>query len=184
MDSGTLSRVGAELLEFMNDNDNGVFVVMTANDVTQLPPELTRAGRLDAIWYFSLPSLAERKEIFKIHLSKTNIDYDESILDEAAKESEHYTGAEIEQIVKTALRKAFKKYLELNVKEISKEDLLESIKEVIPIYKSSKEVINYLENWARERCRNTSSLKNDDDSFDDKALLEGLNDDLDGDFDL
>ena len=43
---------------------------MTSNDVSQLPPELTRAGRLDATWYFSLPTLSERKEIFKIHLKK------------------------------------------------------------------------------------------------------------------
>ena len=68
-DSGAIARAFGLVLEFLNDNDNGVFVVMTSNDVSQLPPELTRAGRLDATWYFSLPTLEERKQIFRIHLN-------------------------------------------------------------------------------------------------------------------
>lgn len=49
-DSGVVARAFGKVLEFLNDNDNGVYVIMTSNDVSQLPPELTRAGRLDAIW--------------------------------------------------------------------------------------------------------------------------------------
>ena len=48
-DGGTLARTFGSILQFLN-KDNGVFTVMTSNDVSQLPPELTRAGRLDAIW--------------------------------------------------------------------------------------------------------------------------------------
>lgn len=48
-DGGTLARTFGSILQFLN-KDNQVFTVMTSNDVSQLPPELTRAGRLDAIW--------------------------------------------------------------------------------------------------------------------------------------
>ena len=71
-DSGITSRVFQEILKFMNDNDSGVYVIMTSNDVSQLPPEFTRAGRLDATWYFGLPKEEERREIFKFILTSIN----------------------------------------------------------------------------------------------------------------
>ena len=73
---------------------------MTSNDVSQLPPELTRSGRLDAIWYFSIPTQEEREAIFKIHLDKTGKTYDSSIIENLANHAENYTGAEIKNIEK------------------------------------------------------------------------------------
>ena len=49
-DSGTLARVFGSVLEMLNDNTNGIFCIMTSNNVRELPPELTRSGRLDGIW--------------------------------------------------------------------------------------------------------------------------------------
>ena len=72
-DSGTLARVFGSVLEMLNDNTNGIFCIMTSNNVKELPPELTRAGRLDAIFYFSAPTLEERKEIFKVHMNKKDL---------------------------------------------------------------------------------------------------------------
>ena len=45
-DSGTSKRLLGTLLTWMAENDKRVFVVATANDVTALPPELIRKGRL------------------------------------------------------------------------------------------------------------------------------------------
>lgn len=154
---------------------------MTANDVSQLPPELTRAGRLDAIWYHTLPNIEERKEIFKIYFKKANRKIDEDTLSEIAKESYGYTGAEIEQIVKVSLRKAYKRYstTEDKTKEIKPEEVLESIKEVIPIYKSSREQIVSLEKWAEGRARTTSRAEEEDYNY---SLDEDLVDKLRLDF--
>ena len=61
-DAGTLSRVMASVLNFLQE-DTDVIVMMTSNDVSQLPPELTRSGRIDTQWIFDLPNKFEREEI-------------------------------------------------------------------------------------------------------------------------
>lgn len=152
-DSGALARVMGALLEFMADNKDGVFTIMTSNDVTKLPPELTRAGRLDAIWYFSLPTEEERKAIFKVHLNKVKKNISEEALNEIAKATADYTGAEIEQIVKASLRKAFlNKVKNKSNGDITLAELMESKELVVPISRSSQEKIQALEAWARGRA--------------------------------
>jgi SpoVK/Ycf46/Vps4 family AAA+-type ATPase len=126
---------------------------MTSNDISKLPPELTRSGRLDAKWFFGIPSESERKDILKIHLNLTNKDYDEKIIDKLAKETKDYTGAEIKEIVKQSVWKAFKRLKQDNNNAIIFEDISSCIKNVIPIATSSKEQVSYLENWARTRAR-------------------------------
>jgi SpoVK/Ycf46/Vps4 family AAA+-type ATPase len=136
------------------NNDKGIFTVMTSNNVKDLPPELTRAGRLDAIWYFSLPNEEERQEILAVHFKKREQKVPEPIVREIAKETQGYTGAELEQIVKSAIKKAYVRKAKNidNEFEITKKDLIESKKEVIPISKSSKEKIAALEQWAKGRA--------------------------------
>ena len=152
-DSGAIARAFGLVLEFLNDNDNGVFVVMTSNDVSQLPPELTRAGRLDAIWYFTLPTLEERVQIFNIHLNKTGKTVPETTIHEIAKATDKYTGAEIELIVKSALRRAYLEKVKTGEdKGITYDILLKAVNDVIPIAVSSKEQILGLERWAQNRA--------------------------------
>ena len=69
-DGGTASRVFGTLLTWLSEKTSPVFVIATANDVSALPPELLRKGRLDEIFYVDLPSEAERREVFVIHLQK------------------------------------------------------------------------------------------------------------------
>lgn len=126
---------------------------MTSNDVSQLPPELTRAGRLDAIWYFTLPTLEERKQIFKIHLDNTGKKVSETIINEVAEITDKYTGAEIQLVVKSALRRAYLEKVKTGTdKGITKDILLKAINDVIPIAVSSKEQILGLERWAQNRA--------------------------------
>lgn len=152
-DSGAIARAFGLVLEFLNDNEDGVFVVMTSNDVSQLPPELTRAGRLDAMWYFGLPTLKERQQIFEIHLNKTGKKVDKDDIEKIAYETDKYTGAEIELIVKSALRRAYLEYVKTGVDNgITYSILKKSVEDVVPISTSSKEQILSLERWASNRA--------------------------------
>lgn len=152
-DSGAIARAFGLVLEFLNDNDNGVFVVMTSNDVSQLPPELTRAGRLDAMWYFGLPTLEERRQIFNIHLAKTGKKFDPQVVEKIAVNTEKYTGAEIELIVKSALRRSYLEYVKTGIDNgITYSALQQSVEDVVPISVSSKEQILSLERWASNRA--------------------------------
>ena len=60
-DGGTSQRVLGTLLTWMAENDKPVFVVSTANDISRLPPELIRKGRLDEIFFVDLPDVNSRK---------------------------------------------------------------------------------------------------------------------------
>ena len=71
-DGGTNSRVFSTILTWMQEKTKPVFVVATANDISQLPPEFLRKGRFDEIFFVDLPTKEERMEILRIHLSKNN----------------------------------------------------------------------------------------------------------------
>jgi SpoVK/Ycf46/Vps4 family AAA+-type ATPase len=69
-DGGTSSRVFGSFLSWMQDKNAQVFVVATANDVTQLPPEMLRKGRWDELFFVDLPNQAEREAIWEIQIGK------------------------------------------------------------------------------------------------------------------
>ena len=118
-----------------------------------MPPELTRSGRLDTVWYFGLPTEEERKEIWRIHFSKTPIQICDETLNYAAANSQNLTGAEIKEAVKVTMRKAYKRYLKDNNKGITTIDIDEAISEIVPVYNASKEKIVSLEKYAENRAR-------------------------------
>ena len=76
-DGGTTARVFGTFLTWLSEKTAPVFVVATANDISQLPPELLRKGRLDEIFFVDLPSQEERKDIFRIHLNRRGREADE-----------------------------------------------------------------------------------------------------------
>src|ERR1700761_3800300 len=88
-DGGTTARVFGTFLTWLSEKTAPVFVVATANDISQLPPELLRKGRLDEIFFVDLPDKEERAEIFGIHLAKRGRDaaaFDLEALAEASAE--------------------------------------------------------------------------------------------------
>lgn len=92
-----------------------MFVIATANNISSLPAELLRKGRFDEIFFVDLPTEREREEIFKLHLMKrlknsdvaSKIDLTSELFKELASQTEGFVGAEIEQVVISALYEAF-----------------------------------------------------------------------------
>jgi SpoVK/Ycf46/Vps4 family AAA+-type ATPase len=155
-DSGTTARVFATFITWMQEKTAPVFLVATANDVSQLPPELLRKGRFDEIFFIDLPDSDERKDIFTIHLKKRKRDPSGFDLPELAQISKGFSGAEIEQVVAGALFKAF----DAN-RDLMQEDLVGEAKSIVPLSVMMAEDINALREWARLRTRPAS--RNDDD---------------------
>ena len=179
-DGGVTNRVLQAILKFMNDNDSGVYVVMTSNDVSQLPPEFTRAGRLDATWYFGLPNATEREAIFKVHFGHKNKTVGDVILKRAVAATKGYTGAEIQQVVKNTMIKAFQRYKEDGNANITVDDVIAAAAEVIPVSQSSREKIAALENYCRTRARFASGIvgtpqKEQEDESEEEGFLLDLN---------
>jgi SpoVK/Ycf46/Vps4 family AAA+-type ATPase len=154
LDSGTSTRVFGSFLTWMQEKTAPVFVVATANDISSLPPELLRKGRFDEIFFLDLPTEEERKEIFAVHLRKRRripVDYD---LDALAAASEGYVGAELEQAVIEAMYIGFND----NQREFTTEDVLKSIKRLVPLSVSQRETISSLRLWLREGRAQSASF--------------------------
>lgn len=151
-DGGTTARVMSTFLTWLSEKQSPVFVIATANDISQLPPELLRKGRLDEIFFVDLPRVEERVEIFQIHIAKRGRKPDRFDLPLLAQASEGFSGAEIEQAVISALYDAF--YLN---RDIETEDILKSLKETVPLSKTMREKIDGLRSWADGRARFASA---------------------------
>lgn len=145
-DSGTSRRVLGSFLTWMSERKKSVFIVATSNDITSLPPELIRKGRLDEIFFVDLPDTPARQEIFNIHLSRRNVDpaaFDLNILADA---SDGFSGAEIEQAVVSALYRA-----RSAGREMATDLIIEEISKTSPLSKVMAENIASLRQWAQGR---------------------------------
>jgi MoxR-like ATPase len=151
-DGGTTARVFGTFLTWLAEKNSPVFVVATANDISHLPPELLRKGRLDEIFFVDLPDANERAEIFRIHLARRSRRPEQFDLAALASQSESYSGAEIEQAVISGLFEAFSRQAELTTAHV-----LEALRQAVPLSRTMSEQINGLRAWADGRARNASA---------------------------
>jgi AAA+ superfamily predicted ATPase len=145
LDGGTSQRVLATVLTWMQEKTDPVFVVATANDVGRLPPELLRRGRFDEIFFLDLPSEAERNEILAVHLRKRRRDPGAFDLTALARAAAGFTGAELEQALVDALHLAF-----ADGRDVTTADLMGSIKIMVPLSRSQRDVVDDLRRWPAE----------------------------------
>lgn len=104
------TRLFGTFLTWMQEKKSAAFVVATANNITQLPPELLRKGRFDEIFYVALPNAEERRKIFEIHLGKRRRKDLKAIdIGKLVEATEGYSGADIEGVVSESIESAFVK---------------------------------------------------------------------------
>ena len=162
-DSGVSSRIFGQFLTWMQEKESPVFVIATANNISNLPPELLRKGRFDEIFFVDLPTLAERKEIFKLHLAKRLKDKEiasevsgiKDLCDQLAKMTEGFIGSEIEQVVVSALCDAF-----FENRPLKFEDLEKNISTTVPLSMTQREQILALRAWANVRAVSATKTSN------------------------
>lgn len=154
-DGGTSTRVFGTFLTWMQEKTKPVFVAATANNIHSLPPELLRKGRFDEIFFVDLPTLHERKEIFRVHLNKRlqepevcgNLQLNENFLVSLAQITEGFVGAEVEQAVISALFEAFAEN-----RSIESDDFSLAIKNTVPLSVTQAEQIHAIREWANVRA--------------------------------
>ena len=146
-DQGTSARLLGTLLTWMAERKTAVFLVCTSNDISRLPPELIRKGRLDEIFFVDLPSPKVRADILKIHLNKRGEDANDFDIPLLTQLTEGFSGADIEQAIVSAL------YSSSSVEDnLTTEKLAREIKETSPLSIVMQEKIDKLRAWASERC--------------------------------
>jgi SpoVK/Ycf46/Vps4 family AAA+-type ATPase len=155
-DSGTLSRVFASFITWLAEKQSEIFVVATANDVSQLPPELLRKGRFDEVFFSDLPSLEERADIFKIHLMKKGRDPKNFDVQKLATEADQFSGADIQSTIEAALFDIYNQ--DGGTIDISTEAIVKAINETVPLATLMSTQIKNLRQWCtKNRARHTSS---------------------------
>lgn len=158
-DGGTTARIFSTILTWMQEKTKPVFVVATANDIAQLPPELLRKGRFDEIFFVDLPTQNERKSIFSIHLKRKGHNPDNYSLDKLAEKTIGYNGAEIEECINEAM---FTAYTENpSEPQLMIKHLFDSIADIVPLSKTMDKKIEGLRKWAESRAKFAGEKNNE-----------------------
>ncbi len=148
-DGGVSADALGSLLTWMQERTNEAFIIATANDVSQLPPELLRKGRWDELFWVDLPTVSERCAILGATLRAHSRDFATIDKTAIANACDGFTGAEIAAIVPDALFVAFAD----NERQITTQDLIAAAGNVTPLSETAKEKIDKMREWAKGRAR-------------------------------
>ena len=148
------------LLTWMSERTEMIYLYCTANNINTLPPELTRAGRLDSVWWGDLPLADDCIEIIKIHCKVNKIslsDQDCRQLGIAAHRMQ-LTGAEIEHaIIESLYKVAHESSIKKQEKKIDMSFILNAMQDIRPYAISKAEELKKNRINALEKFEFTSS---------------------------
>lgn len=150
MDSVT-PRILGDLLTWLQEHTAPILTLMTCNDYSKLPPELTRPGRIDAQFFLDVPSASERAEIAAIHLARFGGADASGFVSLVAELCADWTGAEIEGLVRSAARRTRRALTEVALREAASH--------IRPIVRTKGAEIAALRQWAREALRPASIVE-------------------------
>ena len=151
-DSGVTQRLFGSLLTWMQDRSKPVFVVATANNVRQLPPEFLRKGRFDEIFFVDLPTPPERRAVMSVLLRKYGQDRRDLITQSLIAKLDRYTGAEMEYVIVEAMYEAFYD----NQRLITVKDLEAVTASILPLADQMRAEIEALRRWGKASARPAS----------------------------
>lgn len=154
-DGGTSSDQLGAILSWMQERQGEAFVIATANDVSNLPPEFLRKGRFDEVWWIDTPNATERADVCKAALRQYGRDATGIDLAKVVKATDGFTGAEIAALVPDSLFVAFAD----GEREIRTSDLIAAAKTVVPLTKSMQKKIGELREWAKGRARSATATE-------------------------
>jgi len=148
LDGGTSKRILGNILSWMQDRTTPAYICATANNVHSLPPEILRSGRFDAMFFVDLPTHTERKNIARIHLVKRKQDPSRFDFDDFANATEMFSGADIEQAIKLAMKMSFAEN-----STVTNSHLMRASKEIVPLAKIEPEKIESIRGWGKAHCK-------------------------------
>lgn len=145
-DGGLSRRLFGYFLTWLQEKSQEIFVVATANDLSQIPPELLRKGRFDEIFFVDLPEPQERAAILQIHLTRHQQAPQQFDLQALVQATDGFSGSEIEQVIITALYHAIYEKQPVNTAL-----LVAEVKRTVPLSVCRREDIQRLRTLAQTR---------------------------------
>ena len=162
-DGGAAQRSFGIFLKWLSERSCPVYVVATANNIRALPPEFSRKGRFDELYGVHLPTHVERQEIFGIHLKLRQRDPETFEIEQLARQTEGYTGADIKEVIQLGLKLAFHAGEELTTNH-----LLAAIPEIRPLSKTDPEAVTEVTHWLDAHTKPAGSGQTATQSFNGK----------------
>src|SRR5262249_35279589 len=117
----------------LSDHESDVFIVASANDISKLPPEFSRAERFDGVFFLDLPGQHERETIWQMYIRKFGLDPTQR-----RPQDRDWVGAEIRSCCRLAAL--------LDV------PLTEAATNVVQVAVTAGEAVERLRQWASRRC--------------------------------
>lgn len=140
-------NIFSSFLTWMQDKSEKIFLAATANRIKQIPAELMRKGRFDQLFFLDLPTQKEREKILEIHIGLQGADpgtFDLGYLSAITKE---WSGAEIEQAVKSARIDAYQEK-----RTFTEKDVGNTAANMVPLSQTMKEQIKEIKDWSSSRA--------------------------------
>jgi hypothetical protein len=147
-DGGLGYRMLGTLATWMQERPHPVFLLATSNDITKLPPELTRQGRFDEIFFVDLPDAHAREHLYRLQLARVGRSHEQFDCAALAEASEGFSGAEIEQSVVNALYAAF-----AGGRELVTEDIATEVAATRPLSVVNPGTIAKIRSWGEQHAR-------------------------------
>lgn len=144
--SGVIQRMFGQLLTWMAEKKAPCFVVATANSITELPPEFTRKGRFDEVFFLDLPGPEARKDILTAHLCRVDCKASAQTISLVATEANGYSGAELAEVADLAALNAWNE--DRLEKPLTQKDLMMALREVSPLAHRNPTHIERMREWA------------------------------------
>ncbi|NNH75744.1 AAA family ATPase [Nocardia uniformis] len=160
----TSARVFGTFLTWLQEKTRPVFVIATANSVENLPPDFLRKGRFDEIFFVDLPRASEREAIWRLHLARrrtgpaAGLDITPTLLHDLARDTEGFSGTEIEQALVAGLFDAYSARRPLDAA-----DLFHSVANTVPLSALHGDQITAWREWAKPRAVPASRMEFPDD---------------------
>jgi SpoVK/Ycf46/Vps4 family AAA+-type ATPase len=149
-DGGTSRRLVGQFLYWLQESTSKVFMVATANDISALPPELTRKGRFDEIFFVDLPDRSDREEILRLYFtSKARFDLPPDLCARLLDATEGFSGAEIDAVVNDIALSMFNNHQSAMYDD---ETVLSFFENTIPFSQSNPEDLAEIRAWGSSRA--------------------------------
>ena len=154
-DSGVSERVVAQLITELDGikSLNNIIVVATTNRPDLLDPALLRPGRFDKLIYVPPPDFKARLEILRIHTRYMPLAEDVD-LEELARITENYSGADLNALVGEALMQALRE--DIKLKRVERKHFEKALQEVKP--NLSEDIVKFYINWGEKYKQSLSSI--------------------------
>jgi len=154
--SGGNVNIFSSFLTWMQEKSPAVFLAATANRIQQLPAELMRKGRFDQLFFLDLPTKKERMQIFSIHIALNEGNPSRFDVGYMAAATKGWSGAEIEQAIKSARVDAYQED-----RPYDEKDVLRNTINMVPLSKTMEEQIEAIKDWSFNRAVPASKPETD-----------------------